>query len=49
MRRNLWYPFPIGRLGKPEEVANVVLFLASDKASFVNGTSVLVDGGYVAQ
>ena len=40
---------PIGRLGKPEEVANVVLFLASDKASFVNGTSVLVDGGYVAQ
>ncbi|UOO88767.1 SDR family oxidoreductase [Vitreoscilla massiliensis] len=40
---------PIGRLGRPEEVANVVLFLASDKASFVNGTSVLVDGGYVAQ
>ena len=40
---------PIGRLGKPEEVANVVLFMASDKASFVNGTSVLVDGGYVAQ
>lgn len=40
---------PIGRLGKAEEVANVVLFLASDDASFVNGTSVLVDGGYVAQ
>lgn len=40
---------PIGRLGKAEEVANVVLFLASDGASFVNGASVLVDGGYVAQ
>lgn len=40
---------PIGRLGQPEEVANVVLFLASDDASFVNGTSILVDGGYVAQ
>ncbi|HAV1831850.1 TPA: SDR family oxidoreductase [Enterobacter hormaechei subsp. steigerwaltii] len=40
---------PIGRLGRPEEVANVVAFLASDDASFVNGASVLVDGGYVAQ
>ena len=40
---------PIGRLGKPEEVANVVSFLASDDASFVNGASLLVDGGYVAQ
>ncbi|WP_173910412.1 SDR family NAD(P)-dependent oxidoreductase [Acinetobacter sp. Marseille-Q1618] len=40
---------PIGRLGQPEEVANVVLFLASDEASFVNGTAILVDGGYTAQ
>ncbi|EUK19365.1 SDR family NAD(P)-dependent oxidoreductase [Commensalibacter papalotli (ex Servin-Garciduenas et al. 2014)] len=40
---------PIGRLGKPEEVANVVVFLASDEASFVNGAALLVDGGYVAQ
>ena len=40
---------PLGRLGHPDEVANVVLFLASDKASFVNGTSLLVDGGYTAQ
>lgn len=40
---------PIGRLGKPEEVANVVLFLASDEASFVNGAALLVDGGYTAQ
>ncbi|AKJ41641.1 Glucose 1-dehydrogenase [Pragia fontium] len=40
---------PQGRLGRPEEVANVVLFLAGDKATFVNGASVLVDGGYTAQ
>lgn len=40
---------PIGRLGRPEEVANVVSFLASDDASFVNGAALLVDGGYVAQ
>lgn len=40
---------PQGRLGEPEEVANVVLFLASDKASFVNGASMLVDGGYTSQ
>jgi NAD(P)-dependent dehydrogenase (short-subunit alcohol dehydrogenase family) len=37
------------RLGTPEEIADVVLFLCSDKASFVTGTPMLVDGGYVAQ
>jgi 3-oxoacyl-[acyl-carrier protein] reductase len=36
---------PAGRMGKPEEVANVYLFLASDLASFVNGAVVGVDGG----
>lgn len=37
--------FPLGRLGTPEEVANVVVFLCSDKASLVNGASIAVDGG----
>lgn len=36
---------PLGRLGTPEEVANVVLFLCSEKASLVNGASIPVDGG----
>lgn len=37
---------PLGRLGRPEEVANVTTFLLSDKASFMTGSYVLVDGGY---
>lgn len=40
---------PIGRLGKPEEVAELVLFLSSDKASFITGSYHAVDGGYLAQ
>lgn len=42
---NVLKRIPIGRIGKPEEIANVVEFLASDKARYVTGTTVLVDGG----
>jgi NAD(P)-dependent dehydrogenase (short-subunit alcohol dehydrogenase family) len=40
---------PMGRLGKAEEVGASVLFLASEEASFITGTTLLVDGGYTAQ
>jgi NAD(P)-dependent dehydrogenase (short-subunit alcohol dehydrogenase family) len=39
---------PLGRIGEPDDVARVVLFLASDLASFVSGSSILVDGGQLA-
>ena len=38
---------PIGRLGSPEEVANAVVWLCSEKASFVVGTALAVDGAYL--
>ena len=40
---------PIGRVGQPPEVAEAVLWLCSDKASFVTGTAQCVDGGFTAQ
>jgi NAD(P)-dependent dehydrogenase (short-subunit alcohol dehydrogenase family) len=48
LRQALIKLHPLGRLGHDDEVANAVLFLASDEASFVTGAYLLVDGGYAA-
>ena len=39
---------PIGRLCKPEEIANLVVWLASKEASFMTGSVIPIDGGYTA-
>ena len=40
---------PMKRLGKPEEIANAILYIASDESSFVTGADLIIDGGYTAQ
>jgi len=39
---------PLGRMGKPEEVSNLVLFLASGESSYITGSTIVIDGGWLA-
>ena len=39
---------PLGRFGTPEEIANAIMFIGSDKASYIIGASLAVDGGMIA-
>jgi NAD(P)-dependent dehydrogenase (short-subunit alcohol dehydrogenase family) len=48
-RKFVFDRIPLGRLGQPEEVAAAVIFLLSDQASLITGTSLLTDGGWTAQ
>jgi NAD(P)-dependent dehydrogenase (short-subunit alcohol dehydrogenase family) len=49
VRAGLERAAPMGRMGKAEEVANMILFLASDESSFTTGAELMVDGGLTAQ
>jgi NAD(P)-dependent dehydrogenase (short-subunit alcohol dehydrogenase family) len=52
VRRSIWRrskPHTMGRLREPSEVAEAILFLASDQASFITGAILPVDGGFLAQ
>ena len=49
LRENLIALHPIGRPGKPEEIANAVVWLLSDKASFVTGHTLFIDGEWVGR
>ena len=40
---------PMGRIGQPDEIASTVVWLCSDRASFITGQTFLIDGGYTAQ
>ena len=48
VRERMLARVPMGRNGRPEEVAYAVLFLASDEASYTTGSEIHVDGGYLA-
>jgi NAD(P)-dependent dehydrogenase (short-subunit alcohol dehydrogenase family) len=49
MRQQLASMHPVGRMGKPEEIADAVIYLCSDGASFITGQSLAVDGGFTVQ
>jgi NAD(P)-dependent dehydrogenase (short-subunit alcohol dehydrogenase family) len=48
-KANLAATVPLNRVGRPEEIARTIVFLASDKASFITGASYVVDGGKTAR
>ena len=45
MKQAIAEAIPLGRLGSPQDMANAVLFLLSDRASYITGTELVVDGG----
>ena len=49
VKKQLTLSTPLGRIGTPEEVSELALFLASDKSSFITGAIIPIDGGYTTQ
>jgi NAD(P)-dependent dehydrogenase (short-subunit alcohol dehydrogenase family) len=48
-RKQLDQLHPVGHVGKPEDIAYGILFLASDESKFMTGSELVIDGGYTAQ
>ena len=49
IRSQMAHNHPLGRIGRPQDIANAVLFLASERASFITGEYLCVDGGIMAR
>ena len=49
VRQQLHARQPIGRMGRPDEIAYAALYLASDEAAFVTGSTLVIDGGWTAK
>ena len=49
MRNKFAEMTPLGRMGTPADVANAMLFLASDESSYITGTEIVIDGGLMVQ
>ena len=49
LMKELLSEIPLGRMGKPEDVANMALFLVSEDSSYVTGSTLFVDGGMIRQ
>lgn len=48
MEKGILARIPLRRVGTPQEVSNLVLFLASDESSYITGSTVVIDGGWLA-
>ena len=48
-KKNLINYIPLNRIGKPDDIANTVMFLLSDNSNFITGTEIVIDGGITAK